>query len=156
MSISPLLQAAAIPVARVAIQTAVQTAQGIGSQFAQWGAASPLEAETAADASPGNPLGTVQEWADKLRGWLRDQGVDTSEFQVGLQLAADGTTDVQVSGRDADAIRQLLSEHPNWLEELRNLATGLQLPSASPSGGLPPVTLSVSESDWSAAFTDTH
>jgi hypothetical protein len=91
---------------------------------------------------------TVQSFAEKLRSWLSEQGAG-EDFSIDYHLAADGQSQVNVTGDSADEVKQLLASNSTWMDKLRQLASTMQAKSAQLSRDFtaPSITIEIDQHD---------
>ncbi len=154
MNSTALLLAIAAPAASMATSGLVATTQAVGNAFSNvLGGVVGKNATgstTATDESLSEPSlnESLHKFAVKLRGWLGEQGVKDS-YSIDYHLEADGESILDVSGDGAEQVKQLLATKPNWLTELRQIATTKQVQTAglNDSGCANPVRIDISDID---------
>ncbi len=138
----------AAPVALHSVGAVTTAARDVGQSFAQalqhlTGSAT----EQSGEDSSVTDEPELEHFAARLRQWFGELGI-SSPFQLRLEMDASGEQAAGVAGPQAEQIAELLEGHPNWLDELRQLAFSTQLQAASNSIGhaLQAVKLQITDS----------
>lgn len=150
---SPSLLLALAPAATVVASRTMSAAQSAGESFANVlsnlvnsGTENKIDASGTAGASkPKTTLAeSLQKLGNDLRDWLRENGANGA-YSVEFHLAADGASQVEVSGDESESVKQLLATDESWITKLRQLAASMQAESAqrNPRSDLSPVTIQI-------------
>ena len=147
---SPAILLALAPAATAVASRTVAAAKSTGESFVSMlGNILDAPALTATPAQSKPTLAeSVQSLAEHLRSWLSEHGAG-DDYSIDYHCAADGESQLNVTGDSADKVKQLLASDSNWVDKLRQLASTMQAKSAQLSRdyAAPAVTISIDQHD---------